>query len=68
MRKASFNEINQTILLEGNAEVQSGKFHLQGDTINLYLDVNKGVAQGANKAPIQMTILGENSPLIFKCR
>ncbi len=66
--KASFDEITQTILLEGNAEVQSGKFHLQGDTINLYLDVNKGVAQGANKAPIQMTVLGENSPLIFKCR
>ena len=66
--QASFNEINQTILLEGDAEVQSGKFHLQGDTINLYLDVNKGVAQGANKAPIQMTVLGEDSPSIFKCR
>jgi len=66
--KASFDEITRTILLEGNAEVQSGKFHLQGDTINLYLDVNKGVAQGANKAPIQMTVLGENSPSIFKCR
>ena len=66
--KANFDEITQTILLEGNAEVQSGKFHLQGDTINLYLDVNKGVAQGANKAPIQMTVLGENSPSIFKCR
>ena len=66
--KASFDEITQTILLEGNAEVQSGKFHLQGDIINLYLDVNKGVAQGANKAPIQMTVLGENSPSIFKCR
>tara|TARA_B100000700_G_scaffold327167_1_gene440888 strand:+ start:485 stop:1780 length:1296 start_codon:yes stop_codon:yes gene_type:complete len=66
--KASFNEVTQTILLEGNAEVQSGKFHLQGDIINLYLDVNKGVAQGANKAPIQMTVLGENSPSIFRCR
>ena len=66
--RASFDEISQTILLEGNAEVQSGKFHLQGTTINLYLDVNKGVAQGANKAPIQMTILGAQSPSIFTCR
>jgi len=66
--KASFNEVTQTILLEGKAEVQSGKFHLQGETINLYLDVNKGVAQGANKTPIQMTVLGEESPAIFDCR
>jgi len=66
--RASFDEISQTILLEGKAEVQSGKFHLQGTTINLYLDVNKGVAQGANKAPIQMTILGAQSPSIFTCR
>ena len=66
--QASFDEITQTILLESNAEVQSGKYHLQGNTINLYLDVNKGVAQGDNKAPIQMTILGEESPAIFTCR
>ena len=66
--RVSFDEISQTILLEGNAEVQSGKFHLQGTTINLYLDVNKGVAQGANKTPIQMTILGAQSPSIFTCR
>ena len=66
--RASFDEISRTILLEGNAEVQSGKFHLQGTTINLYIDVNKGVAQGANKAPIQMTILGAQSPSIFTCR
>ena len=66
--QASFDEITQTILLESNAEVQSGKYHLQGNTINLYLDVNKGVAHGDNKAPIQMTILGEESPAIFACR
>ena len=66
--RASFDEISRTILLEGNAEVQTGKFHLQGTTINLYLDVNKGVAQGANKAPIQMTILGAQFPSIFTCR
>ncbi len=66
--QASFDEITQTILLESNAEVQSGKYHLQGSSINLYLDVNKGVAQGKDKAPIQMTILGEESPSIFTCR
>ena len=66
--RANFDEIQQTILLEGNAEVQSGKYHLQGNTINLYLDVNKGVAQGDNKVPIQMTILGEQAPAIFACR
>jgi lipopolysaccharide transport protein LptA len=66
--KANFDEIKKTILLEGSAEVQSGKYHLQGNTINLYLDVNKGIAQGDNKAPIQMTILGEQAPAIFACR
>ncbi len=66
--QANFDEIKQTILLEGSAEVQSGKYHLQGNTINLYLDVNKGIAQGDNKAPIQMTILGEQAPAIFACR
>ena len=66
--QANFDEIKQTILLEGSAEVQSGKYHLQGNTINLYLDVNKGMAQGDNKAPIQMTILGEQAPAIFACR
>ena len=66
--QASFDEITQTILLEGNAEVQSGQYHLQGNSINLYLDVNKGIAQGDNKAPIQMTVLGEQAPAIFSCR
>ena len=66
--KANFDEIKKPILLEGSAEVQSGKYHLQGNTINLYLDVNKGIAQGDNKAPIQMTILGEQAPAIFACR
>ena len=66
--QASFDEITQTILLEGKAEVQSGQYHLQGNSINLYLDVNKGIAQGDNKAPIQMTVLGEQAPAIFACR
>ena len=66
--QASFDEITQTILLEGNAEVQSGQYHLKGNSINLYLDVNKGIAQGDDKAPIQMTVLGEQAPAIFACR
>ncbi len=66
--QASFDEITQTILLEGNAEVQSGQYHLQGNSINLYLDVDKGMAQGNNKAPIQMTVLGDQAPAIFACR
>ena len=66
--QASFDEITKTILLEGKAEVQSGQYHLQGNSINLYLDVNKGIAQGDNKAPIQMTVLGEQEPAIFACR
>ena len=66
--QASFDEITQTILLEGNAEVQSGQYHLQGNSINLYLDVNKGIAQGDNKAPIQMTVLGDQASAIFACR
>ena len=66
--QASFDEITQTILLEGNAEVQSGQYHLQGNSINLYLDVDKGMAQGDNKAPIQMTVLGDQAPAIFACR
>tara|TARA_B100000945_G_scaffold316181_1_gene316630 strand:- start:506 stop:1735 length:1230 start_codon:yes stop_codon:yes gene_type:complete len=66
--QASFDESTQTILLEGKAEVQSGQYHLQGNSINLYLDVNKGIAQGDNKAPIQMTVLGEQAPAIFACR
>ena len=66
--QASFDEITQIILLEGNAEVQSGQYHLQGNSINLYLDVDKGMAQGDNKAPIQMTVLGEQAPAIFACR
>ena len=66
--QASFDEITQTILLEGNAEVQSGQYHLQGNSINLYLDVDKGIAQGDNKAPIQMTVLGDQAPAIFACR
>ncbi len=66
--QASFDEITQTILLEGNAEVQSGQYHLQGNSINLYLDVDKGMAQGDNKAPIQMTVLGDQAPAVFACR
>ncbi|GIT73028.1 MAG: hypothetical protein Ct9H300mP28_28420 [Pseudomonadota bacterium] len=49
--QASFDEITQTILLEGNAEVQSGQYHLQGNSINLYLDVKKGLHKVTKNPP-----------------
>ena len=51
--KASFNEVAQTIRLEGNAFVNTGKYNLQGNVINLFLDVSKGEAQGDQNNPIQ---------------
>ena len=53
---ARVDEQKQTIRLEGNAEVDSGQYNLQGTQINLFLDVNRGVAQGDGNAPIQMTM------------
>lgn len=51
--KASFNEVAQTVRLEGNAFVNTGKYNLQGNVINLFLDVSKGEAQGDQNNPIQ---------------
>lgn len=71
---AYFDEKKQTILLEGNAEVHAGQYNLKGNTINLFLDVNKGEAQGDNKVPIQMTISldafkdNKPKPKPFRCR
>ena len=67
--QARFDEIEQIILLEGNAEVDSGRYHLQGQVINLYLDVDRGVVQGDSESPIQMTMKmgGDFSPS-FNCR
>ncbi len=66
---ARVDELKQTIRLEGNAEVDSGQYNLQGSQINLFLDVNRGVAQGDGNAPIQMTMKmgGEFTPA-FRCR
>jgi len=66
---ARVDEQKQTIRLEGNAEVDSGQYNLQGSQINLFLDVNRGVAQGDGNAPIQMTMKmgGEFTPA-FRCR
>ena len=66
---ARVDEQKQTIRLEGNAEVDSGQYNLQGTQINLFLDVNRGVAQGDGNAPIQMTMKmgGEFTPA-FRCR
>ncbi len=67
--RALFDERKQTVLLEGDVEVESGQYNLKGSTINLYLDVSRGVAQGNDNAPIQMTIVmgGEFNPS-FTCR
>ncbi|MDP6329677.1 MAG: LptA/OstA family protein [SAR324 cluster bacterium] len=66
---ARVDELKQTIRLEGNAEVDSGQYNLQGSQINLFLDVNRGVAQGDGNAPIQMKMKmgGEFTPA-FRCR
>lgn len=68
---AIFDEMKQTIRMEGSAEVHvEGKYSLRGNTINLFLDVNKGEAQGDEFSPLQFEFLlkdQKNSPS-FKCR
>ncbi len=66
--QAYFNDIAQTIRLEGTAEVYSGSYILKGNSITLFLDVNRGVAQGDEMAPIEVTIAMENQPQPFQCR
>lgn len=61
----------QLILLEGNAQVQSEQYNLKGDAIKLYVDVNRGVAQGDENSPIQVTILMDppnRASNQFRCR
>jgi lipopolysaccharide export system protein LptA len=57
-------------VLEGDAEVLSGQYYLRGNHINLFLDVNRGFAQGDETAPIEVTILMNESdaPTSFSCR
>ncbi len=66
--QAYFNDIAQTIRLEGTAEVYSGNYILKGNSITLFLDVNRGVAQGDEVAPIEVTIAMDNQPQPFQCR
>ncbi len=74
--KAFFDEPQQIIRLEGNAEVSGDGKYLSGNTINLFMDVNKGEAKGDSKTPIQMIIsldeeASENAPPTpppFTCR
>jgi lipopolysaccharide export system protein LptA len=68
---ARMNQATQTIMLEGNAEVNSAQYNLKGEAIKLYLDVNRGVAQGDDTSPIQVTIvMDDNAPSAnaFRCR
>ncbi len=69
-KRASFDELTKMIVLEGDAEVLSGQYYLRGNRINLFLDVNRGFAQGDETAPIEVTILMNESdaPTSFSCR
>ena len=69
--RASFDELTKMIVLEGDAEVLSGQYYLRGNRINLFLDVSRGFAQGDETAPIEVTILMDESdttPTSFSCR
>ena len=68
--RASFDELTKMIVLEGDAEVLSGQYYLRGNRINLFLDVSRGFAQGDETAPIEVTILMDESdaPASFSCR
>jgi lipopolysaccharide export system protein LptA len=65
---AYFDDVAQTIRLEQDAEVYSGNYILKGNSISLFLDVNRGVAQGDETSPIEVTIAMENQPQPFQCR
>ena len=70
-KRASFDELTKMIVLEGDAEVLSGQYYLRGNRINLFLEVNRGFAQGDETAPIEVTILMDESdttPTSFSCR
>lgn len=62
--EAFFDEIKQTILLKGNAEVTGVGKSLSGNEISLFLDVDKGEARGGDNRPIEMIIdLNETEPV-----
>ena len=54
--RAEISERQQTILLEGNAEMSKGGIYLSGPTINLFLDVEKGEAVGDSNTSVKMVI------------
>lgn len=55
--KAYFDEIKQTIRLEGNAQLEGEGKYLTSDIIELFLDVEKGEVRGKNsKRPLEMII------------
>ena len=64
-------QATQLILLEGNAQVQTDQYNLQGESIKLYTDVSQGVAQGDDNSPIRVTILMDqpnSASNAFRCR
>ncbi len=60
--KAYFDEPQQTIRLEGNAEVSGEGRYLNGNEITLFLDVERGEARGDSDTPIQMVISLDDLP------
>ncbi|MAA69284.1 MAG: hypothetical protein CL915_11125 [Deltaproteobacteria bacterium] len=64
-------QATQLILLEGNAQVQTDQYNLQGESVKLYMDVSQGVAQGDDNSPIRVTILMDqpnSASNAFRCR
>ena len=64
-------QATQLILMEGNAQVQTDQYNLQGESIKLYTDVSQGVAQGDDNSPIRVTILMDqpnSASNAFRCR
>ena len=54
--KAKVSETDQSIFLEGNAEINREGIYLNGSTIFLFLDVEQGEAIGDSTTPVQMII------------
>ncbi|MBF0352813.1 MAG: hypothetical protein HQM11_17395 [SAR324 cluster bacterium] len=65
---ALFDEVQQNILLENNAEVHAERYNLKGNNIHLAIDVKKSIAQGDNKTPIEVNVYPQPQPVPFHCR
>lgn len=69
--RAYFDEASQEIRLEGNAQVGGEASHLRGNTLRMWLDVEKGEARGEDdNTQLEMTINldGQNLQIVKPCR